>query len=100
MTDSITPQEKFGELLRTNKFAIFLEIAVVVIPLYAGLMISDRLGSDVVPFGGNVVLLGGPLGYLGLAFSLAAVWVASKMRGVSWGESSGWCGQRAGSVLC
>jgi hypothetical protein len=53
MTDSITPQEKFGELLRTNKFAIFLEIAVVVIPLYAGLMISDRLGSDVVPFGGN-----------------------------------------------
>jgi membrane protease YdiL (CAAX protease family) len=86
MKDSITLQEKIGELLRTNKFAIFLEIAVVVVPLYATLMISDRLGSDVVPLGGNLVLLGGPLAYLGLALSLAAVWVASRMRGVSWGE--------------
>ena len=86
MKESIPFQEKFGELLRTNKFAIFLEIAVVFVPLYAGLILSDRLGSDVVPLGGNVVLLGGPLGYLGLVFSLAAVWVASKMRDVSWGE--------------
>jgi hypothetical protein len=86
MKNSITLQAKIGELLRTNKFAIFLEIAVVVVPLSATLMISDRVGSDVVPLGGDVVLLGGPLAYLGLIVGLAAVWIASKMRGVSWGE--------------
>lgn len=86
MKDSKPLQEKIGELRRTNKFAIFLEIVVVVVPLYASLMISDRLGSDVVPLGGNFVLLGGPLAYFGLALSLAAVWVASRMRGVGWGE--------------
>ena len=86
MKDSVTLQEKIGTLLRTSKFAILLEIAVVVVPLYAGLMVSDRLGSDVVPLGGNVVILGGPLVYLGMILSLAVVWVASKMRGVSWGE--------------
>jgi len=86
MKDSITVQEKIGALLRTSRFAVLLEIAVVVVPLYAGFMVSDRLGSDVVPLGGDVVILAGPLAYLGLALSLAAVWVASRMRGVSWGE--------------
>jgi len=86
MKDSVTVQEKIGALLRTSKFAILLEIAVVFVPMYALLMVSDRLGNDFVPLGGNVVLVGGPLGYLGMILALAAVWVASRMRGVSWGE--------------
>jgi hypothetical protein len=51
MKDSKPLQEKLGEFLRTNKFAIFLEILVVFLPFYLGLAISDRLGSDHVPLG-------------------------------------------------
>ena len=86
MKDSIAVQEKIGALLRTNKLAILVEIAVVFVPLYALLMVNDRLGSDFVPLGGNVVLVGGPLVYLGLILGLAAVWVTSRLRGVGWGE--------------
>lgn len=88
MKDSITLQEKFGELLRTNKFAIFLEIVVVFLPLYLGLAISDRLGSDQMPLGGNVVIIGGPISYLGLVISLLFLWVASRLRGASWSDFS------------
>ena len=49
--------QKFGKLLRTNKLAILLEIAVVFVPLYALLIISNRLGGDdFVPLGGELVL--------------------------------------------
>jgi membrane protease YdiL (CAAX protease family) len=78
-------QEKFGKLLQTNKFAIFLEIVVVFLPFYLGLAISDRLGSDQMPLGGNVVIIGGPIIYLGLIISLLFLWVTSRLRGASWG---------------
>jgi membrane protease YdiL (CAAX protease family) len=86
MKDSITLQDKLGESLRTNKFAIFLEIVVVFLPFYLGLAISDRLGSDYMPLGGNVVIIGGPYLYLGLIISLLFLWVASRLRGASWGD--------------
>jgi membrane protease YdiL (CAAX protease family) len=88
MKDSKPLQEKFGELLQTNKFAIFLEIVVVFLPFYLGLAISDRLGSDYVPLGGDLVLRQGPLAYLGLIISLLFLWVASRLRGASWNDFS------------
>ena len=86
MKDSITVQEKIGALLRTNKFAILLEIAVVFVPFVASVMVSYRLGSDGVSLGGDVVLLGPPLAYLSMIFGLAAIWVSARMRGVGWRE--------------
>ncbi len=88
MKDSKPLRGKFGELLRTNKFAIFLEIVVVFLPFYLGLAISDRLGSDHVLLGGNLVLRQGPIAYLGLIISLLFLWVASRLRGASWGDFS------------
>ena len=86
MKDSISLQEKLGEFLRTNKFAIFLEILVVFLPLYLGLAISDRLGSDHMPLGGNVVVIGGPYLYLGLIISLVFLWVTSRLRRANWDD--------------
>jgi len=85
MTNSTTLQEKFGELLRTNKFAIILEIVVVFLPFYLGLAISDRRGSEFVPLGGDLVIRQGPIAYLGLIISLLFLWGASRLRGASWG---------------
>ncbi|MBI9043495.1 MAG: CPBP family intramembrane metalloprotease [Anaerolineaceae bacterium] len=87
MEDPKPSQNKFSELLRTNKLAILLEIAVVFVPLYVILIVSDRLGgNDFIPLGGDLVLAGAPLVYLGMILALVAVWVVSKMRGSSWGE--------------
>jgi len=86
MKDSKTLQEKLGELLQTNKLAIFLEIVVVFLPFYLGLVISDRLGSDYVHLGGDLVLRQGPLAYLGVVISLLFLWVASRLRGARWSD--------------
>ena len=84
MKNSKPLQGKLGELLRTNKFAIFLEIIVVFLPFYLGLAISDKLGIYSIPLSGDLVLRQGPLAYLGLAISLLFLWVASRLRGASW----------------
>ncbi len=89
MKGSMSVQDKtvhieWGTLLRTNRFAILLEIALVLLPLYLALAISDHIGSDTISFGGNVVLLGGPITYLGLSISLVFLLIVSKLRGVSW----------------
>lgn len=86
MSLTISFQEKVGKLLRTNKFAILLEIAVVFVPFISLVMVGYRLGGNSVSLGGDYVLLGPPLAYLGLIFSLSAVWVTSRMRGVGWSE--------------
>jgi membrane protease YdiL (CAAX protease family) len=88
MKDSITLQEKIGDALRTNKFFIFLEIVVVFLPFYLGLVISDRQGINHMHLGGNVMILGGPILYLGLIISLVFLWVTTKLRGASWGDFS------------
>jgi membrane protease YdiL (CAAX protease family) len=80
-------KEKLGELLRTNKLAILLEIAVVFVPLYVLLIMSVRLGGDdFVPLGGELYLLAGPLVNLGLVVTIAIMWVVSKIRGSTWSD--------------
>jgi membrane protease YdiL (CAAX protease family) len=79
-------QEKLGELLRTNRLAILLEIVVVLLPMYLGLIINDRSGTDHIPLGSNVVMLGGPAMYLGMIISLLLLWITSRLRGAGWGD--------------
>jgi uncharacterized protein len=87
MNKTKSSPEKMRELLQKNKLVIFLEITVVFVPLYVILIINERLGSnDFVPLGGDVVLVGGPLLFVGMILALAAVWVTSKMRGCSWSD--------------
>jgi membrane protease YdiL (CAAX protease family) len=87
MKDPRPFQERLRELLRTNKLAIVLEIAVVFIPLYVLLTISNRLGGDdFVPLGGGLSLLAGPLVNLGLILTIVIFWVVSKIRGSTWSD--------------
>ena len=87
MKDLTLSQEKSGELVRTNKLAIVLEIVVVFVPLYVLLFISNRLGGDdFLPLGGGLVLAGGPLVNLGLVLFLAIFWVVSRIRGSTWSD--------------
>jgi membrane protease YdiL (CAAX protease family) len=82
-----TRREKLGDILQTNKLVIFSEIVAVFLPLFLGLAISDRMGRDHVPLGGELVLRQGPLVYLGLIISLLLLWAAARLRGASWGDS-------------
>ena len=87
MENSKLFQEKSGESLRTNKLAILLEIAVVFVPLYVLLFISNRLGGDdFLPLGGGLSLLGSPLVNLGLVVTIAIFWAVSKRRGSTWSD--------------
>jgi len=87
MKDLTLSQEKSGELVRTNKLAILLEIAVVFVPLYVLLLISNRLGGDdFTPLGGGLILAGGPLVNLGLVVTIAIFWVVSRIRGSTWSD--------------
>jgi len=79
-------QIKLSELLRTNKLAIFLEIAVVLFPLYLGLLINNRIGDDHIALGGGVVILQGPIAYLGLIISVLFLYVSSRLRGAGWAD--------------
>lgn len=75
-----------GELLIKSKLAILLEIAVVFVPAGALYIINTRYGSEFISLGGDVVLLGGPLLWIGMVFSLSAVWMSSRIRGIGWRE--------------
>ena len=86
MPNATPRQGHLGGLLRTNRLAIAGEIVVVFLPLYVCVTINDRLGSDRVPLGGGLALKGGGLTYLGLALSLALLWIASKLRGAGWSD--------------
>jgi membrane protease YdiL (CAAX protease family) len=87
MENSKLFQEKSGVVSRTNKLAILLEIAVVFVPLYVLLIISNRLGgNDFLPLGGGLILAGGPLVNLGLVLCAAAFWVVSRIRGSTWSD--------------
>jgi membrane protease YdiL (CAAX protease family) len=79
-------RENLATLLQTNKLFILVEIVVVFLPLYLGLALSKRMGSDYVALGGELVLRQGPLVYLGLIISLLLLWGASRLRGVSWDD--------------
>jgi len=70
--------------LKKNKFAILLEIIVVFLPLYLGISISDKAGINQTRLGEQVILLGGPLVYLGLIVSHVLLWIVSRYRGTGW----------------
>jgi membrane protease YdiL (CAAX protease family) len=84
MEGTVTAQDKIGERLDTNRLAILIEIAIVFLPLTLTLIVSDLLGIDSIPLGGDMVFFGAPLAYLGLALSCVALWTASRLRGVGW----------------
>lgn len=84
MSEKITSQGKFGNLLQTNKIAILLEIAIVILPFWLGLIISDHTGIDRISIGGNLIIMGSPITYLGLTISLIALWLTSCWRGAGW----------------
>jgi len=84
--DSMTLKGKFGELLRTSKVAIALEIVVVFLPMALGLIVSENTGSDRLPLGGDIVLIQGPIAFLGMAISLVFFWVAARLRGAGWDD--------------
>jgi len=49
---------KVGQLLKTNKFAIFLEIVIIICPFWIGLIISDNIGVNHIPLGDNLKIIG------------------------------------------
>jgi hypothetical protein len=53
--------------------------------MYLGLIINDRSGTDHIPLGRNVVVLGGPDMYLGMIISLLLLWITSRLRGAGLG---------------
>ena len=74
-------QTKLGNWLQTSKLAIVLEIVIIFLPFSLGLILSGRIGSDHISLGGNLIIIGGPLTYLGLVVSLIALWMTSRLRG-------------------
>lgn len=84
MNDTKSPPTKFGELLQGNSLGIFLEIVAVFFPFWLGLIINDRVGTNHIPLGGNLKIVGGPITYLGLIISLIILWIVSRLRGASW----------------
>lgn len=79
-------KEKIAELLIKNKLTILLEILIVFVPSGALYILNVKYGSEFISLGDNVVLLGGPLLWLGMLLSLSAVWISSKIRGIGWSE--------------
>ena len=84
MNNTVSNKSKLGELLHTNKLAIFLEIVIIFLPFWLGLSFGDRFGSDRISLGGDMVFLGGPITYLGLFISLVFLWFTARLRGASW----------------
>jgi membrane protease YdiL (CAAX protease family) len=84
MNSTSSNKSKLGEMLQTNKFAIILEIVVIFLPFWLGIMISDNSGTDRISLGGELVLMGGPITYMGLIISLIFLWIATKLRGENW----------------
>jgi membrane protease YdiL (CAAX protease family) len=85
MNHTNAPRGKIGQLLTTNRFAILLEIIIVFLPLFLGLQLNERLGSDHITIIGDIVILQGWITYAGLIISLVLLWVASWLRGANWG---------------
>lgn len=86
INSSKTFPEKYDELLRTNMLVIVLEIVIVFLPFCLGIIIGDRSGSDHMSLGGNLLLPGSAISYLGLIISLFFLWGVSRMRNVGWGH--------------
>jgi len=66
MNEQRSLRGRLEEALQSNKLAFLLELAIVFRPLYVGLVMSERLGSNLIQLGGSTVIMGGPLAYLGV----------------------------------
>ena len=80
----LTSKLRFKELLQTNKLAILLEIILILTPTYLAIILGYRPESDFISIGEDLVLLGGPLIYLGMCITLLLFWAAARLRGASW----------------
>ena len=65
----------------TSKLLIVAEIVIVFLPLYAALLLSDRMGIDHIRIGDGLVILGGWMSYAGLVLSTALFCMFSRLRG-------------------
>jgi hypothetical protein len=54
MLDAKSTQGKFSQSLQSNKLAIFLELVIVLPPIYLGLVFSDNLGSNHISLGNAI----------------------------------------------
>jgi len=84
MPDSASRQERLGGYRGLNRLAIAMEIVAVLAPMYLGLFVSNRIGSEHVKLSGSLMLKGGAVAYLGLAMSLTILWILSRLRGARW----------------
>jgi hypothetical protein len=84
MNNSTADQVKLGQILQTNKLAIFLEILLVFLPFILGIVTNNQIANDRIPLGGGLFILGGSITYLGLLISLGLLWVVTRLRGASW----------------
>ena len=85
MKISIPQQETVG-VQPATRISILLEIAAVFLPFFLGMVFNDLSGSDHIPLIGDLVMLGTPSIYLGLAISLAVLWATSRRRGARWSD--------------
>lgn len=84
MNNSKSHQTIIGELLEANKLAILLEIIIVFLPFILGMVISSGTSAGRISLGGDLVILGGPITYLGLTISLVFLWIVSRLRDAGW----------------
>ena len=77
-------RKHLSELLNSNKLVIALEIILVLAPTQVSLILGFRPESDFISIAGNLVLLGGPLIYLGMILTILVFWIISNVRGVGW----------------
>jgi len=82
----VSLRERIGESLRTSKLATLLEIIVVIVPLQVLFIVGTRVGDDCIPLGGDLVLLGSPIAWVGAVLALGLAWTALRLRGSGWSD--------------
>jgi uncharacterized protein len=67
-----------------NRIAIILELVIVSLPVFLGLFLNSRFGSNHTVIAGDIVLLQGPIAYAGLATTLIFLLITTKHRDAGW----------------
>lgn len=81
---TLSNRQRYGDLLRTNRLAVLVEIVVVFLPFYVALIINDGIGTDHITLWGDAVVLQGPIVYAGLAATVLLFWITARLRGATW----------------
>ena len=86
----MTRNKRPGGQLSTSRpearASILWELAAVMMPLIAALVVNDLIGSDRTDLPGEVAVVQGPLPFLGLVVSLGLLWYFSVRRGATWAD--------------